>query len=578
MMKQLSLGERPEPCNSITPSSASSQPTTTIEYLPPAYSEVDSTAPADRLVERSIDHPQELPPPSNPADGLSTSGFSQPYVKEARNDLLSADMPIIQAMQEDILMVPLHNDAPIGQNVNTSSASIPTAFGSRKRAGNIEPDRESKNNCPYDIRSWRFGIPIANAETGAPDICWCSQCFQSESPPDNRICFGTNDGYVEVWTDKAKAAIFSSSSSFCSCTTLPFYLETVTKYDFYRENPQKLRDNPPKRKHLLSSRSFHILSTKDSKFRNIDSGSAQICPPYFGKSFLQTPPSGHLRRSSAPENNVHLLGENSQSANRTNRVIPEIRGPPKSSSDVTSLTQESKSAQLNVSINPKPPVLPKEMCWCGDFCWVTKVRRARTDQSDVRLECRSGTEIGHRVFFSSAGGEIEVWTDLPKPKNAFTGVEKSTCKMAPRHVSRVVKVDMSTDRLTQSAPKRVHLLNCRESSNFSTLGFERTIATFLVKEDTMGKGDVSAPKDCGIHEEGGRLTAHSTRREESPNLLSSSLLQPPQIGHQRRSSAPEALKETEPPAQGSRAKCYRLANGTKVILRMPPGDISSPYI
>ncbi|OQV02947.1 hypothetical protein CLAIMM_08058, partial [Cladophialophora immunda] len=340
----------------------------------------------------------------------------------------------------------------------------------------------------------------------------------SDPPPDNRICFGTSDGYIEVWTDKPKAAIFSSSPSLCFCRTLPFYVEAVTKYDFYRDDPQKLRDNSPKRKYLLSCRSFYISSTKDSGFRNIDSGSAQICSLSFTKSSLQTPPSGHLRQSSAPENNVHVLGQNSQSANRTDHAIPEIRGPPKSSADVTTLTLESKPAQLDVSINPKPPVLPKEICWCGDFCWVTKVRRARTDQSDSRLERRSGTEIGHRVFFSSAGGEIEVWTDLPKPKNAFTGVEKSTCKMAPRHVSRVVKVDMYTDRLTQSAPKREHLLNYRESSNCPTLVFERSgawdgRATFLVNEDTRGKEDVSALEDCGFHEEGGgRPTTHSTRR------------------------------------------------------------------
>jgi len=573
-MKQLSLGERPEPCNSITPKSTSSQPTTTIEYPPPAYSEVDSAPPADSSVERSIDHPQELSPPSNVADGLSTSGVSQPSVKEARNDQLSADMPIHQAMQEDIPTVPPHNDVPIGHNVNTSSASIATVLGSRKRARNIKPHREPNDICPYDIRSWRFRIRTENAETGAPDICWCSQCFQSESPLDNRICFGTSDGYVEVWTDKAKAATFSWPPSFCSCKTLPFYLETVTKYDFYRDSLQKLRDNSPKRKYLLGCRSFYILSTKDSKFRNIESGSARISS---GKSLLRTPPSGHLRQSSAPENNAHLLGESPQSANRANHDMPEIRGPPKSSSDVRSLTQESKPAQFNVSINPESPVLPKEICWCGDFCWVTKVRRARTDQSDIRHECRSRTEIGHRVFFSSAGGEIEVWTDLPKPKNAFTGVEKPTCEMAPRHISTVIEVDISIDRLTQSAPKRVHLLMCRELSEFSSLGSQKRIATLLAKQDTKGNDDVPAPKDRGLHEEGGRQIAHATRREESPNFLSSSLLQPPQIGHQRRSSAPEALeKKTEPLPLRSRAKYYRLANGKTVTLRMPPGDISNP--
>ncbi|KEF60191.1 uncharacterized protein A1O9_05041 [Exophiala aquamarina CBS 119918] len=560
--------------------SRSSQPTTTIEYPPPDYSEVNSAAPADILVEHSTDQPQELPLPSNFADGVSISEFSQPYVKEARSDLLSVDIPIVQAMQKDIMVVPLHSDVPIGQNVGTTSASLTTVFGSRKQAGNIKPDRESNNICPYDIRSWRFGIPIANAETGAPDICWCKQCFQSGPLLDNRICFGTSDGYVEVWTDKPKASIFSSSPSFCFCRTIPFYVETVTKYDFYKANPQNLRDNSPRRQYLLNCRSFYILSTKDSRFRKIDSGSAQIC----SKGSLQTPPSGHLRQSSAPENNAHLLGEDSQSAKRANHVTLGIPDPPKISSDVSCLTPESKPAQFNVSINPKPPVLPKEMCWCGDFCWVTKVRRARTDQSAIRLACRSGTEIGHRVFFSSTGGEIEVWTDLPKPKNAFTGVEKPTCKMAPRHISRVVKVDMYTDRLTQSAPKRVHLLNCRESANYSTLIFERSSAwngstTFLVKEDTMGKDDVSALKDCGLHEEGGRLTTSSSRREESPNFLSSGLLQPPQIGHQRRSSAPETLgNKTEPPTQSSRAKYYRLANGKIVILRMPPGDISSPHI
>ncbi|KIW64201.1 hypothetical protein PV04_09154 [Phialophora macrospora] len=570
-MSRLSLNERPEPCT-LTHSSRSSQSTTTIEHPPPEYAEVDSAAPADRLVGHSTDHPQELRLSSNPSD-------SQPCVKEARNDLLSANVPITQATQEDIPVEPPHNDVSIDQNVDTSSASITPVTGSRRQAGNIERDGESDDICPHNIRPWRFGIPIANADTRAPDICWCNECFQSGTPLDNRICFGTSDGYVEVWTDKAKAAIFPLSPSPCFCRTVPFYLETVTKYDFYRDDPRKVRDNSPKRKYLLSCRSFHISSTKDGRFRNIDSGSALISSSSFGKSFLQPPPSGHLRRLSAPENNVHLLGPNSPSANRTNHVIPETLGRPKSSSGVPSLTPGSKPAQSIVSINPKPPVLPKDICWCGDFCWVTKVRRARPDQSDIRLEGRSTTEIGHRVFFSSARGEIEVWTDLPKPKNAFTGVEKSTCTMAPRHVSSVVKVDTHTRALTQSAPKRVHLLNCRESSIRPPLVFGRSSATFWRKEDTTGKDGVSAPKDRGLHEERGRLTTCSTRREERPNLPSSGLLQPPQIGHQRRSSAPEALaNKTEPPTQLSRGKYSRLPNGKMAIVRMPPGDSSSPYI
>jgi hypothetical protein len=568
-MRQLGLSKRPKPCTSTTPSLRSSQSTMTIECPPPDYSEVDSAAPEDRLVGHSIHHPPELRLPSNPVDGQ----------QEAQKNLFSADVPIIQAMRKDILVLPLPSDVSFGQNVNTSSASIPTVLRSRRQGGSIERDRESNNICPDNNGSWRFGIPIADARTGAPDICWCDQCFQSGPPLDTRICFGTSDGYVEVWTDKAKAAIFSSSPSLCFCRTLPFHLETVTKYDFYRDDPQKIRDNSQKRNYLLSCRSFSISSKKDSRFRNLDSGSAQICSPSFRRSFLQPPPPRHLRQSSAPENNVHLLGPSSPSVNRTNHVIPEVRGPPKSSSDVTSRTLKSKPAQSNISINPKPLVLPKEMCWCGDCCWVTKVRRARTDQSDIRLECHSSTELGHRVFFSSPGGEIEVWTDLPKPKNAFTGVEKSTCKMAPRHVSRVVKVDTYTDRLTQSASKRVHLLNYREFSNGPTLVFDGrrawdVSATFSFnKEDTTGKDDGWAPKDCSLHEETGRLRTHPTTREETPNRPSSGQLQPPRIGHQRRSSAPEPLgNKTEPPTRRPRY------HGKLIIVRMPPGDSSSPYV
>lgn len=583
MMKNLSLRERPESRVSITPISTSPKPTTTTAHLPPVYSEVDPAAPVDKLVERPLDRPRDLSPPLAPADAHSTSRFSQPDAKEPRCDLPSANMPIIQTIQEDVLRLPLHNNVPIGQNVDTSSASTPTLSGSRKPARKIQAGRKPDNICPYDIESWRFGTPVANAEMGGPDICWCNQCFQSESPLENRICFGTSDGYVEVWTDKAKAAIFSSSPSFCSCRTLPFYLETVTKYDFYKDNPQKLRDNSPKRKYLLSCRTFHISSTKDSKLRDIDPVSAQIGPPPTGKGFLQTPPTRHMRRSSAPENAVVLLGEHSQSANRTNLVRPEIRGPPEKSSRVTSLMRVSKPAQFNVSTDSAPRVPRKEICWCSDFCWVTRVRRARKDQGDARLEPRSNTEIGHRVFFSSAGGEIEVWTDLPKPKNAFTGVEKATCKMAPRHISRVVKVDMSTDRLTHSGPKREHLLNSRESSNLSALGFERSTTVLWVYDDAgrkTGKQYVPALKEPSLREKGGLLAGSSTTPEQIRHILTPRLLRPPQIGrHHRRSSAPEALeKKLEPPTARSATKRYRLANGRVVIVRMPPAEMSSPSI
>ncbi|EXJ66667.1 uncharacterized protein A1O5_10338 [Cladophialophora psammophila CBS 110553] len=577
---QTSRGRSLESC-ALTLGSTSSQSIKTIECPSPDDPEVDSAVSADRFVEHSTDNPQELPMPPNPEDGLSrsslsTSEFSQPYNKVPRDDLLSSDTTIVQAIQEDFLALPLHNDVHIGQNIDTSSTST-RAFGLAKQPATSEPGYESV--CPYAIRSWHFGTAIANTEIEDPHICWCNQCFQCEPDLENRICFGNSDGYVEVWTDKPKAAIFSPSAFLCSCMTRPFHSETVTKFDFYKSYAQKLRDNSSKRNYLLSSRDLHILSNRDSVFRRIDSGIALRCPS-FGKHNLQPPLFGHLRRSSAPENTVHPFEESSQSVDGTNCVIPEInRLLVKGSLDITSPTLESKLVQSNIPISPEPPVLPREMCWCGDFCWVTRMPRAWIDRSDNRLECRSRIEVKHRVFFSSAGGEIEAWTDIPKPKNAFTGVEKSTCIMAPRHISRVVKFNLFTERLTQSAPKRVHLLNCRDRSNCPTLsldgsGASNGSATALGKEDPVTKYGVLAPRDCSLYGRGGLQTRNDTRKEEGSNLPSLNLLQLPYLGHQRRSSAPEALENRpEPRIQPSRAKYYRLANGKSVKVKMPSTDV-----
>ncbi|KIW88438.1 uncharacterized protein Z519_11007 [Cladophialophora bantiana CBS 173.52] len=151
--------------------------------------------------------------------------------------------------------------------------------------------------------------------------------------------------------------------------------------------------------------------------------------------------------------------------------------------------------------------------------------------------------------------------------------------MAPRHISRVVKFDISTERLTQSAPKRVHLLNCREPSNCPTLSLDGSgvwngSATAWEKEDLVTKYGVLAPRDCNLYGRGGLQTTNDTRKEEGSNLPSLNLLQLPYLGHQRRSSAPEALEnKTEPRIQRSRAKHYRLANGKSVKVKMPSTDV-----
>lgn len=106
---------------------------------------------------------------------------------------------------------------------------------------------------------------------------------------------------------------------------------------------------------------------------------------------------------------------------------------------------------------------------------------------------KSGKSGNNREYTEedSADGKVEAWTDLQKPKNVFTGAEKATCVMAPRHLSTIVKFEFyKMDKLTQSASKGVFLLGCRDSSKCIPLSFRGShasgsIATRCVKRDLV---------------------------------------------------------------------------------------------
>ncbi|KIX05890.1 uncharacterized protein Z518_03863 [Rhinocladiella mackenziei CBS 650.93] len=568
----------PESCTR-TPGLRSSPLNETREKPSPDQSQVSSSVQASGIVEHPSNDSQQLsmliqPAESSSESDLPSSLFAHPDVEEAQHHLLSGDATDAQTWKANTLVLPIHNKVMVKKDADTSVGPIRMiASIAAKRKAAIERNYESI--CLSDLRLWWFGMPATDAEISNPDICWCKQCFLFGPSAEDRVCFGTGDGYVEAWTDTPEPKTFSLSASACSCTTLPFFSETVVEFDFYKSDPRKLRDNPEKRKYLLHCRDSHIFIHKDSKFKRIEDRSAQLHSDVFGKRLLQLPSFGHQRRSSAPENSIVRLGEHSRPAEKADFSNP-------GSSNFTFARPESDPSQSDVSVTPKPAILSDEICWCRDFCWVTSIPGASRDQARDSLGRRFGTEIGHRVFFASAEGNVEVWTDLEKPKNAFTGAEKTICKMAPRHMSTVVKYFSKADKLTKSISKRVYLLNCREPPKWPlSFGGSRASgesATTGVKGDPVRIDFVPPQKEGFVFGGGSPATVNDTKKETKLNSIDSNLLHPPQSGHQRRSSAPEALESKIEPKTVSAAKRHYLKNGKVAIVRIPPGDLEHPCI